>query len=288
MAAKYPDFPILLEATRECLNDVFDLPALREVLRDLRLAEDPHGARRDAPRRRRSRSRSCSAGSRSTCTRATHRWPSGGRPRWPSTASCSATSSVPRSSELIDPVVLGDLELELQRLVDGRRAHNTDELHDLLRTLGPFTTWELDARGRADRRRRVGGGVGPTDSSPSDGPSAARWPVEEHVAASEDAARLRDTVGRGVARQGSPPCTPTRTPRPSGRSRRALRPLATRAASGIPEFDELLDKAKEKAPARSLVSIDDVGVATAFLAHDAARLITGETLYVDGGYHIID
>jgi enoyl-[acyl-carrier protein] reductase I len=65
-------------------------------------------------------------------------------------------------------------------------------------------------------------------------------------------------------------------------------PLATRAASGIPEFDELLDKAKEKAPARSLVSIDDVGVATAFLAHDAARLITGETLYVDGGYHIID
>jgi enoyl-[acyl-carrier protein] reductase I len=65
-------------------------------------------------------------------------------------------------------------------------------------------------------------------------------------------------------------------------------PLATRAASGIPEFDELLAKAKVKAPARSLVSIDDVGFATAFLAHDAARLITGSTLYVDGGYHIID
>jgi enoyl-[acyl-carrier protein] reductase I len=65
-------------------------------------------------------------------------------------------------------------------------------------------------------------------------------------------------------------------------------PLATRAASGIPEFDELLEQAKAKAPAQSLVSIDDVGVTTAFLAHDAARLITGETLYVDGGYHIID
>ena len=65
-------------------------------------------------------------------------------------------------------------------------------------------------------------------------------------------------------------------------------PLATRAASGIPEFDQLLDRAKAKAPARSLVSIDDVGAATAFLAHDAARLITGETSYVDGGYHIID
>ena len=65
-------------------------------------------------------------------------------------------------------------------------------------------------------------------------------------------------------------------------------PLATRAASGIPEFDELLNKAKAKAPSRSLVSIDDVGAAVAFLAHDAARLITGETLYIDGGYHIID
>ena len=65
-------------------------------------------------------------------------------------------------------------------------------------------------------------------------------------------------------------------------------PLLTRAASGIPEFDELLEKAKSKAPARSLVSIDDVGAAVAFLSHDAARLITGETLYIDGGYHIID
>ncbi len=65
-------------------------------------------------------------------------------------------------------------------------------------------------------------------------------------------------------------------------------PLATRAASGIPEFDELLNKAQETAPTRSLVSIDDVGMATAFLAHDAARLITGDTIYIDGGYHIID
>jgi enoyl-[acyl-carrier protein] reductase I len=65
-------------------------------------------------------------------------------------------------------------------------------------------------------------------------------------------------------------------------------PLATRAASGIPEFDELLSKAKTKAPTRNLVSIEDVGMTTAFLAHDAARLITGDTIYVDGGYHIMD
>ena len=65
-------------------------------------------------------------------------------------------------------------------------------------------------------------------------------------------------------------------------------PLATRAASGIPDFDELMDKAQSKAPARNLVSIDDVGAATAFLALDGAKLITGGVMYIDGGYHIID
>src|SRR5258705_11521366 len=65
-------------------------------------------------------------------------------------------------------------------------------------------------------------------------------------------------------------------------------PLPTRAASGIPEFDELMDKAQSQAPTRSLGSIDDVGEATAFLALDGTKLITGSVLYVDGGYHIID
>ena len=65
-------------------------------------------------------------------------------------------------------------------------------------------------------------------------------------------------------------------------------PLKTRAASGISDFDKLLQKAQSKAPARSLVSIEDVGVAVAFLGMDGAKLITGETLYIDGGYHIID
>ena len=65
-------------------------------------------------------------------------------------------------------------------------------------------------------------------------------------------------------------------------------PLKTRAASGIAEFDELLSKAEAKAPMQRLVSIDDVGLATAYLATDAAKLLTGETLYIDGGYHIVD
>ena len=65
-------------------------------------------------------------------------------------------------------------------------------------------------------------------------------------------------------------------------------PLKTRAASGITEFETLLQRAQAKAPTRSLVSIDDVGVAVAFPGTSAAKLITGETLYIDGGYHIID
>jgi enoyl-[acyl-carrier protein] reductase I len=64
-------------------------------------------------------------------------------------------------------------------------------------------------------------------------------------------------------------------------------PLATRAASGIAEFDALLNKAAERAPARALVGIDDVGVAAAYLCTDAARLITGNVAYIDGGYNIM-
>jgi enoyl-[acyl-carrier protein] reductase I len=63
--------------------------------------------------------------------------------------------------------------------------------------------------------------------------------------------------------------------------------ITTRAASGIPEFDGLLARAQAKAPAHTAIGIDDIGAATAFLALDAARLITGETIYIDGGYHIM-
>ena len=64
-------------------------------------------------------------------------------------------------------------------------------------------------------------------------------------------------------------------------------PVKTRAASGIDHFDDLLELAAKRAPARQLVSIEDVGVATAVLATDYAKLITGETVYVDAGYHIV-
>ena len=99
VASKYPSFPMLLEATRECCNDVFDLPALRRVMADVRSrkvrvvpVQTPTGI---AVRR----GRCSSVGSPSTCTRATRRWPSDGRPRWHSTGNCSATCWVPRSCD---------------------------------------------------------------------------------------------------------------------------------------------------------------------------------------------
>lgn len=64
-------------------------------------------------------------------------------------------------------------------------------------------------------------------------------------------------------------------------------PVKTRAASGIDHFDDLLERAAARAPMKHLVSIEDVGLATAVLATDYAKLITGETVYVDAGYHIL-
>jgi enoyl-[acyl-carrier protein] reductase I len=64
-------------------------------------------------------------------------------------------------------------------------------------------------------------------------------------------------------------------------------PLHTRASSGIAEFDRLLEQAAQRSPQRRLVSIDDVGETAAFLASEAASALTGLTLYVDAGYHIV-
>jgi enoyl-[acyl-carrier protein] reductase I len=64
-------------------------------------------------------------------------------------------------------------------------------------------------------------------------------------------------------------------------------PVKTRAASGLNKFDELMLRAREKSPLHTLVDIDDVGAMVTFLASDYAKNITGDTIYIDGGYHIV-
>jgi enoyl-[acyl-carrier protein] reductase I len=64
--------------------------------------------------------------------------------------------------------------------------------------------------------------------------------------------------------------------------------MATRAASGLPHFEELLEQSRRKAPLGRLSTPSDVGQMAAFLCSDAARNITGGVHYIDGGYEVVD
>ena len=64
-------------------------------------------------------------------------------------------------------------------------------------------------------------------------------------------------------------------------------PVATRSASGLSHFDELLDRAVKQAPEHRLITPNDVGALAAFLVSDDANAITGNISYVDAGYHVV-
>lgn len=64
-------------------------------------------------------------------------------------------------------------------------------------------------------------------------------------------------------------------------------PIRTLSASGIEGFSAILDRIAERAPLRRNIQADEVGDVCAFLASDMSRGITGSTLYVDAGYHIM-
>ncbi|MEI7548569.1 MAG: DEAD/DEAH box helicase, partial [Actinomycetota bacterium] len=146
VAGKYPTFPILLETTRECLQDVFDVPALREVLTQLR-------------------SRTIRVVSVDTAKASPFaqsllfNWIAAFMYEGdsPLAERRAAALSLDRDllrdllgaeelRELLDPGALADLELELQLLADGRRARSADELHDVLRRLGDLAAEEVDLR----------------------------------------------------------------------------------------------------------------------------------------------
>src|SRR6201995_4110420 len=64
-------------------------------------------------------------------------------------------------------------------------------------------------------------------------------------------------------------------------------PLKTRAASGLKDFELLLNEAAQKAPLGELIDIMDVGFTCAYLATSLAKRITGGTVFVDGGANIL-
>jgi len=193
-AAKHPTFPILLEATRECLLDVFDVPALRQVLADLR-ARRIRMVAVDTPH--------ASPFAQSLLLRwiAVYMY-EGDAPLAERRAAALALDrdllrellGAEDLRELIDPGALADLELELQALAERRRARNADDLHDLLRRLGDLTEEEIRARSAADPSAWVDQLVGERRAI------RVRLGGQERLAAVEDAGRLRDALGASVPR----------------------------------------------------------------------------------------
>ncbi len=219
VAAKYPSFPVLLETTRECLNDVFDLPALMGLMSDLR-SRRVRVVAVDTPQA------SPFAQSLLFSWIAVYMY-EGDAPLAERRAAALALDrdllrdllGAEELRDLLDAGVIADVELELQRLTDGRQARDADEVHDLLRVLGPLTFEELAARsvrahvGTAVRPARADSGAS-TDMAANGGDQLvigwARTLVEQRraievrlagrdvLADAADAARLRDAAGAAL------------------------------------------------------------------------------------------
>ncbi|MCB5181710.1 ATP-dependent helicase [Streptomyces antimicrobicus] len=190
VASEFGSFPIVLEAVRECLQDVFDVPGLTELMGDIesrrvRLVEvttaEPSPFARsllfgyvaqflyegDSPLAER-RAAALSLDSRLL----------------------AELLGQAELRELLDAEVLAELERELQWLTEDRRCKDVEGVADLLRLLGPLTGAQLVERGAdpawagelAAARRVI----------------AVRIAGEEHWAAVEDAGRLRDALGTAL------------------------------------------------------------------------------------------
>ena len=150
VARKYPDFPIVLETVRECLQDVYDVPTLARLMRDI-AARGSASWRPRPRRRRRSRPRCCSATSGRSCTRATARWPSAAPPRCRWTHAAGRVAGPGRAARAARP--RGRRRHRPAAAASGadRAARDAEAVADLLRLLGPLTAEEVAARaGGAD------------------------------------------------------------------------------------------------------------------------------------------
>jgi ATP-dependent Lhr-like helicase len=191
IASRYPAFPIVLETVREVLRDVFDVPALTGLLRDIaarriRIVEvetatpSPFGKsllfryvgafmyEGDAPLAER-RAQALSL----------------------DTALLAELLGQDGLRELLDPSVVDETERDLQHLSEGRRCRDLEGVYDLLRTAGPLTATEVAARCVSDAA--VGTWLSELAS--------ARRVIQVRIAgqpmwaAIEDAGRLRDALG---------------------------------------------------------------------------------------------
>ncbi|MGW0209803.1 Lhr family ATP-dependent helicase, partial [Streptomyces sp. NPDC003233] len=190
VASEFGSFPIVLEAVRECLQDVFDVPGLTELMGDIesrkvRLVEvttpEPSPFARsllfgyvaqflyegDSPLAER-RAAALSLDSRLL----------------------AELLGQAELRELLDAEVLTELERELQWLTEDRRVKDVEGVADVLRLLGPLTDAELLARGADAQWARELAGARRAIK--------VRIAGADHWAAVEDAGRLRDSLGTAL------------------------------------------------------------------------------------------
>jgi len=195
VASAYPTFPILLETTRECLNDVFDLPALREVLRGLQ-----------------NRSVRVVAVNTPTASPFAQSLLFGWIGQFmyeldaPLAERRAAALSLDKDllrellgaeelRDLLDPQAILEVEDLLQRRSASRVARDADELHDVLVALGPLSAVEIRQRCEADESmvdKWLQILEGEKRAYPVNIGGVAEW------ASTQDAGRLRDSFGVSV------------------------------------------------------------------------------------------
>jgi ATP-dependent helicase Lhr and Lhr-like helicase len=194
VASRYGSFPIVLETVRECLQDVFDVPGLAELMasvarREVRVVEvdtpfpSPFASslqfgyvaafmyEGDAPLAER-RAQALSL-DRSILAELLGR---------------------EELRDLIDPAALADLELELQLLTADRKVSGPDAMHDALRLLGDLSVEEAAAR--ATDPEAVDGWLAELEASRR--ALRLRIAAQDRWVAIEDAARFRDALGAAM------------------------------------------------------------------------------------------
>ena len=194
VALRFPAFPITLETYREVLRDVFDVPALIDMLRQIRsraIRIDPAFTATASPFAR------SLVFDYVTAFLYQGDAPAAERKAQALTLDRDLLRDLIGGGELrdlLEPEVLDELELELQQRAEGRRARSIDEVHDVVRRLGDLSRDEIVERCTAelaadDALRLL---------------AASRRVVEVRIAgvarwiAAEDVARYRDAFGTAL------------------------------------------------------------------------------------------
>ncbi|TWP37611.1 ATP-dependent helicase [Leekyejoonella antrihumi] len=196
VASRYPSFPIVLETVRECVQDVFDVPALIDLMRDIAARRIRIiGVETAAP----------SPFARSLLFGYVAQFlyegdsPLAERRAAALTLDASLLADLLGQGEgasmrdLLDPQVLLTTHDELQRLAPDRRCRNLEHVADLLRVLGPLTAGEV--RDRTADQSAADAGQWLTELVSARRAIIVRWDEVDRFAGAEDAARLRDALG---------------------------------------------------------------------------------------------